>query len=506
MENEKNKTFIDLIWDFFASIKLAIVIFAVLSLSSIIGTIIEQNAAPEKNIKLLAKFFGQSSAPSFFRIFDSLGFMDMYHSWWFVAILIFFAANLIVCSIDRLPRIMKLVKDPVKPLAEDHFKGFGIRRELVLKGNINNIKETVERELKATLTPSMFEWWIYALLLFPVFVMEFLSAGRMKIRQAAEGKALQFYSERGNYTRLGIYITHFSILVILLGAVIGVRFGYKGFLPLAEGEISNVVETRRGETKPLGFEIRCDRFQIDYYGETDMPKAYMSWLTVIKNGKEVMKKLIEVNNPLTYEGTTFYQSSYGLIPGGPRNGTFKFRVTPRDGKTEEITVRLGESFAIPGTKITGRIEDFSPALTFDRATGSPFTYAQQMSNPAVFINLFDDGKKIAGGWIFKRYPDTGRLREGHTVEFVDLWGFQYTGLQVRKDPGVWVVYFGCFAMAVGLFIAFFMSHRKIWIRLTEEKSTARVVIGASANKNRQSFERKIDKLAGFLSKTAEGGK
>ncbi len=480
MEKEKKKTFIDSIWDFFASIKLAIVIFAVLSLSSIIGTIIEQNAAPEKNIKLLAKFFGESAAPSFFRVFDSLGFMDMYHSWWFVAILVLFAANLIVCSIDRLPRILKLVKEPIKPLAEDHFKGFGIKREFVLKGTIEKTKGTVANASRKIIG--------------------------FNLAEVKEGNSYQLYSQKGNYTRLGIYITHFSILVILLGSVIGIRFGFKGFLPLAEGETSSVIETRRGETKPLGFEIRCDKFLVDYYGDTDMPKAYMSWLTVIKDGKEVMKKIIEVNNPLTYEGTTFYQSSYGLIPGGPRNGMFMLRVTPKDGKTEEINVRPAEDFAVPGTKITGRIEDFSPALTFDQATGRPFTYSQQMNNPAVFINLFEDGKKIAGGWIFKRYPDTGRLPGGQIVELADLWGFQYTGLQVRKDPGVWVVYMGCIAMAVGLFIAFFMSHRKIWIRLTEEKNSTRVVIGASANKNRQSFERKIDKLAVSLSKPAEGGK
>ncbi|HWR58307.1 MAG TPA: cytochrome c biogenesis protein ResB, partial [Thermodesulfovibrionales bacterium] len=82
----------------------------------------------------------------------------------------------------------------------------------------------------------------------------------------------------------------------------------------------------------------------------------------------------------------------------------------------------------------------------------------------------------------------------------------YTGLQVRKDPGVGVVYFGCLAMSVGLYIAFFMSHRRIWIRLTEEKGSTRVVIGASTNKNRQSFEKKIDKLAVFLSKPTEGEK
>ena len=32
-----------------------------------------------------------------------------------------------------------------------------------------------------------------------------------------------------------------------------------------------------------------------------------------------------------------------------------------------------------------------------------------------------------------------------------------TCLQVAKDPGVWIVYLGCFLMLAGLYVAFFMS-------------------------------------------------
>ena len=53
MEKEKNKTVIDKIWDMFASVKLAVVIFSLIGLTSIVGTVIEQQVEPEKNIKLL---------------------------------------------------------------------------------------------------------------------------------------------------------------------------------------------------------------------------------------------------------------------------------------------------------------------------------------------------------------------------------------------------------------------------------------------------------------------
>ena len=257
---------------------------------------------------------------------------------------------------------------------------------------------------------------------------------------------------------------------------------------------------------PLGFGIRCDMFNVDFYGKSDMPKAYRSWLSVIRDGKQIMKKTIEVNEPLKYEGVTFYQSSYGLVPGGVDNGIFRFKATSKDGKAEELNARYGGSFTLPGTNLTAKIEDFSPALGFDQATNRPFTYAKQMNNPAVFIDFFENGSRKFGGWILKRYPETWSLPDGYTLEFIDLWGSQYTGLQVRKDPGVWVVYLGCIAMALGLFIAFFMSHRRIWLRLVDEKNTTRVIIGASANKNKQAFERKVDKLISHLTKTKEGGK
>ena len=93
-----------------------------------------------------------------------------------------------------------------------------------------------------------------------------------------------------------------------------------------------------------------------------------------------------------------------------------------------------------------------------------------MNNPAVFISFYENNKRKYGGWILKRYPETWKLPEGHVVEFIDFWGIQYTGLQVRKDPGVWVVYLGFIVMSIGLYIAFFMSHKKYGSGLLKKKT------------------------------------
>ncbi len=464
MDTEKKETgIVDKVWKFFSSVTLAVIVFSIISVTSIVGTIIEQQAEPERNIKLLAKFFGESAAPSIYKALDAMNFTDMFNSWWFLALLFIFAANLIICSIDRLPRIWKIVREPVKPIREEQFKSCP-KKELVIKASADKAEQSVIEALKK------------------------MGFGHSKKDSG------QIFAEKGRYSRLGVYVTHLSILFILIGAVIGMKFGFNAGLNLLEGTSSRVAYKSNGQEFPLGFEIRCDDFDVSFYPDSERPKEFKSWLTVIDQGREVMKKEIEVNSPLRYKGITFYQSSYGFTPN--KDAVFKFTVTASNGKSEDIGVKFGQPFAIPGTGLTGVVADFSPALGVDEQ-GRLFTYAEAMVNPAVFIEVSGGGKAKFRQWILRRFPETWKTAAGN-IEFKDLWGVQYTGLQVRKDPGVWVVYLGCVIMALGLYAAFFMSHARIWIKLNAEKGGTRLTIASSINKNRIAFDRKIEKMMADL--------
>ncbi len=78
-----------------------------------------------------------------------------------------------------------------------------------------------------------------------------------------------------------------------------------------------------------------------------------------------------------------------------------------------------------------------------------------------------------------------------------------TGLQVCKDPGVWVVYIGCGLMLLGLVIAFFMSHKRIWLFIKKDKDGVSILLTGSANKNRVGFAKIFDDLAETLQLTQE---
>lgn len=518
MAKDKDKTIIDRTWDFMASVKMAIILFALISLSSIVGTVIEQNAAPSRNLEVIGSLFGQSLAPTLYVIFDSLGFMDMYHSWWFLTLLLLFAANLLICSIDRFPRIYKLVKEPIKPLAKENLLKIPLHRELTLQGKPEAVKEAVAGAAK--------------------------KAG-IKVHESGEGGEVRLYGEKWRFARLGVYVTHFSVIIILAGAVAGIFFGFKGFLNIPEGAtytmafrpigtlndaevrerdlLIDAVDRARGDVAaaaarlgvdeehlrarlkrfgilPMEFGLRLDDFQVEFYGMSDMPKEYLSVLTVVDGGREVFRKKIEVNDPLKYKGITFYQSSYGFMEGG--DVRYIFRVSSKAGSSDTVAVRKGQEFEVPGTEIKAKVVDFNRALAFD-PTGRPFTYSDRMNNPAVKLEISDPTGNYAK-WVLMRNPQSWSLTSGDVIEFVDAFGAQYTGLEVRRDPGVWIVYLGCALMALGLYVAFFANHKKLWIALSPSKGgSTSVTVAASSHKNREALERKVDRMISLL---REGGK
>jgi len=99
------------IWKFFTSVKLAVVLLIILAIVSVIGTVIQQNEAPERYLQEYSK--------ATVDLFEILGFFDMYHTWWFVLLLFLLTANLTVCTLDRFPHTWKIIKAPLKPIDDD---------------------------------------------------------------------------------------------------------------------------------------------------------------------------------------------------------------------------------------------------------------------------------------------------------------------------------------------------------------------------------------------------
>ena len=92
------------------------------------------------------------------------------------------------------------------------------------------------------------------------------------------------------------------------------------------------------------------------------------------------------------------------------------------------------------------------------------------------------------------------MPEDYLISYRGYHGTRYTGLQVTKDPGVWVVYTGFIMLCIGPLIAFFGSHRKLWVRIQERKGQAVIQVAGLANRNRIGFEREFNRIVEEISK------
>ena len=433
------------LWDLLRTVRLSIFLLILLALTSIVGTLIKQNAPPMEYVH----HFGAG----LYRFLSVLGLFDMYHSWWFRGILVLLAINIFSCSSSRFPRLWSKITRPQSEI-----------------GKIQSASLPHAKQVKRSLSPDEVAGKASSITK-GIF-------GKPLLSETPE--AITIFAERGRMSRLGVYITHLSILIILLGALIGSLFGFKGFVNILEGGTVDRIRTRQrsGTTqRPLGFKVRCDDFRITYYdmdARERFVKEYISTLTFLEDGREVMKKEVRVNHPLTFNGLRFYQSSYGSIP--------EITVTVEGKNRREnfsIVAHEGEKVGIPESKALFQILKFHPQI-HNMGEGVAMAFFQPMAMPQRF-------------WLFKARP---KHIGGYQFTLKGVMEREYTGLQVTKDPGVWVVWVGCILLVWGLIVAFFFSHQRIWILIPRGK--APILVSGTTNKNRMAFERRFQKTLGAL--------
>ncbi|MBM4349211.1 MAG: cytochrome c biogenesis protein ResB [Deltaproteobacteria bacterium] len=446
--NHKEKGIFDIVFDFFRSLKLTIFLLILLAILSIIGTLIKQNAPSGEYI--------QRYGIQLYNVLEFFNLFDMYHSWWFSAILLLLVVNLIACSLHRFPGVWRQIsrESGGKEIGDPMLKTL----PYVERVNISNPGGVREDEIRSLLKKEF------------------------KNPQRIEGESsITLYSEKGRFSRLGVYITHLSILIILIGGIMGSLFGFRGFVNILEGETVDHIALRIKDedvAKPIGFSIRCDDFRVTFYDlqrPEKLVKEYTSDLTILENGKEVLKKTIEVNHPLHYKGLAFYQSSYGTIPEVTLGIHWK-------NKKEKMTLKglEGETIRIPHSEALLRI----------------LKYAPQVHNfgEGVQVALLKPNQPPRALWVLKDVPKLDQQRgDDFILTLEEIGTKEYTGLQVTKDPGVWVVWIGCSLMIIGLIVSFFFSHQRIWVRMPA-RAGGEIVLAGSANKNRLGFEKKFGQI------------
>jgi len=446
----EEKGFLSILFDLFRSLKLTISLFILLAILSIIGTLITQNATRTEYI--------QRYGIRLYEVLNFFNLFDMYHSWWFSAILLLLVINLIACSVHRFPGVWSQISRGIGStgLEDSMLKTLPyVEKVQMMSKAANKAAEEIQSLLKKRF------------------------GNPMRIETES---AITLFSEKGKFSRLGVYITHLSLLIILIGGLTGSLYGFKGHVEILEGEAVNQIflKTRDEEvSKPIDFSVRCDDFNITYY---DFPgrkekhvKEYTSALTILEDGKEVLKKTVQVNHPLHYKGLAFYQSSYGTLHDVTLGIQWKNKKEKQLLKTLE-----GEMVSIPNSD--SRIQLLK--------------YVPQVHNfgEGVQLVLFKPNQEPRAFWVLKDFPKFDPQNNNDFIlTFEGVTSKEYTGLQVAKDPGVWIVWIGSGLMIFGLIVSFFFSHQRVWIRIPKS-SDKEIILAGSANKNRVGFEKTFGHL------------
>jgi cytochrome c biogenesis protein len=275
-----------------------------------------------------------------------------------------------------------------------------------------------------------------------------------------------------------------------LGGIIGSLFGFEGFVNIPEGESRSTIRLRSdaSQTIELDFAIRCDDFDVSFY-DTGQPKEFRSDLTLLEDDRPIYQKRIVVNDPLRYKGINIFQSSYGQLPGDAPVLGFTSKET---GMTYRETVRVGQTVPLPEGQGAFRLIGFEAEGVF---RGHPV-------GPAFSGEITAADGSVLSVLLPVRFPSFDRMRQGAlTVSIINQGERYYTGLQVTRDPGVWVVYAGFVMMILGCVVTFFMSHQQICIAITDTGNGSEVMVGGIANKNPFSIYRIVEGIVQQLKDT-----
>ncbi|MEJ2588164.1 MAG: cytochrome c biogenesis protein ResB [Deltaproteobacteria bacterium] len=469
MKTDQTKKRPNIIWAIFSSVKLTVALLIILAMVSVLGTLIPQSEG--------AAEFARTLSPFVRRLFVSLDLFDVYHSLWFRILMGLLTLNIVVCSLDRFQGTWKRFTTRPRPDREKPFENLPP-------------ENTFTTHAPETETSTA--------------VHDFLTSKYKKLRAKAVGRDHFFYGERGGYALFGVYLVHLSVLFILVGSLVGSFFGFEAYVNIVEGETVDTAISRKSMRPiPLGFEVTCDDFNVDFY-ENGAPKEYRSAVTFRKDGQEIMRQSIRVNHPATFNGVTFYQSNYGTVPG--RTVHLKIVKTGDESNPLSIEAEAGKSLSLPGGEGTFRVMDLRANI--------------MDLGPAALVSVKPKNGKTTEFWIFR---DRERAKAilppamlnspkfnasafaPYTFQLEKLDTRYYTGLQVNKDPGVPIVWLGCFLMVAGLFITFFTSHRRIWVRVSKTADGLRIDIAGTCSKNPVGLQRELDRLTDNLKHLVQKG-
>jgi cytochrome c biogenesis protein len=409
------------IFQLLADLRFSIFILLLISFCSITGTIIEQDQSIETykiNYPLTNPVFG-------FLTWDQIlqfGLDHVYKTWWFFALIFLFGISLVSCTfLQQLPSL-KIARRC------QFFRTTGQFYRLKISTLLNNFS-------------------------FNKILLR-IKENKYSIFQQKN----IIYCYKGLIGRIAPIIVHFSMILILLGTIIGSLFGFKAqeIVPKTETfHIQNILNNGQLTIIPKT-SARINDFWITYTKNKTISQFYSDLSILDNKGNEIDRKTISVNYPLIFENVYYYQTDWNLI---------------------------GLRFQ----NLNNEIVEYPLINIFKNQNKIWLTWISKNSSLTNGIIAIIDNLQGYCSVYNENGQFLGNIELNETVNFnIPLCLLEIissTGLQIKIDPGIPIIYLGFFFLMLSTLISY-ITYSQIWIIQKNQQ----IFIGGNTNRAIFEFE------------------
>ena len=410
-----------------ADLRFSIFILLLISFFSITGTIIEQNQSIETykiNYPLTNPVFGILTWDRILRF----GLDHVYNTWWFFTLIFLFGLSLISCTfLQQFPSLKIARRCQFFRKTQQFYR-------LKIFTTLNNFS--------------------FNKILFKIKLNKYSIFQQKNV----------VYCYKGLIGRIAPILVHFSMILILLGTIIGSLFGFKAqeIVPKTEVfHIQNILNKSQLTIIPKT-SARINDFWITYT-KTQTVSQFYSDVSILDNqGNETSRKTISVNYPLIYKNVYYYQTDWNLIG-------LRFQLLNNEIIEYPLLNILTNQNKIWLTWIPDKIFSNEGIIAI-------------IDNLEGYCSIYNETGRFIGNI---ELNETISLNQPLTL----LEIISSTGLQIKTDPGIPVIYIGFLFLMVSTLISY-ITYSQIWLVQNNQK----LFIGGTTNRAIFDFELEFFKI------------
>ncbi len=358
-------------------------------------------------------------------VLERLSVFAMFRSIWFSAGLTILVISIVVCTLDRTPKLWRGVSEIRVAQPEPYFDPRLPDRAEMSGVSADGVRGVLRRH-------------------------------GFRVREATldDGSAY-LYGDRHQYTKMATLLTHTGLVLFLLAAAVTSRLGDEQGLVVPEGESLTV--------QPIGTPGLLLVKNLDFEApgfETGQASDFTTDLAVYRDGQEIARKTIRVNDPLSVAGYTFHQNGFGPAP--------HLLVLDVEGKPlwDAAVPMTDAADGLPYGILPVPGRDIGLQLLLDK---TPEGIGQVVVLPYRVTGEAADGSPIVENFAATTLAkgDTRVSDElGITIVLKDF--SDYTLLIAKHDPGQGIVWLAFASLIAGITITFYLPRRRVWTRLTSD--------------------------------------